>query len=136
MSKITSEHLARAAYIYVRQSTAYQVVNNLESQRRQYGLVERARQLGWDDVQLVDDDLGRSGGGTARPGFEKLLAAICEGGVVLCLSPAGEVLREIAFPTRIPASVMFFGPELDRLFVAVRASNREKAAVWVFRPAS
>ena len=81
MSKITSEHLARAAYIYVRQSTAYQVVNNLESQRRQYGLVDRARELGWDDVQLVDDDLGRSGGGTARPGFEKLLAAICEGSV-------------------------------------------------------
>ena len=66
MSKISSEHLARAAYIYVRQSTAYQVVNNLESQRRQYGLVERARQLDWDDIQLVDDDLGRSGGG--RPG--------------------------------------------------------------------
>src|SRR6202166_492169 len=81
MSKITSEHLARAAFIYVRQSTAYQVVNNLESQRRQYGLVERARQLGWDDVELVDDDLGRSGGGTVRPGFEKLLAAICEGRV-------------------------------------------------------
>ena len=81
MSKITSEHLARAAFVYVRQSTAYQVVNNLESQRRQYGLVERARQLGWDDVQLVDDDLGRSGGGTVRPGFEKLLAAICEGRV-------------------------------------------------------
>jgi excisionase family DNA binding protein len=81
MSKITSEHLARAAFVYVRQSTAYQVVNNLESQRRQYGLVERARQLGWDDVQLIDDDLGRSGGGTARPGFERLLAAICEGRV-------------------------------------------------------
>lgn len=46
-----------------------------------------------------------------------LWTAICEGGVVLCLSPAGEVLREIAFPTRIPASVMFFGPRLDRLFV-------------------
>jgi sugar lactone lactonase YvrE len=46
-----------------------------------------------------------------------LWTAICEGGVVLCLSPNGEVLREIAFPTRIPASVMFFGPELDRLFV-------------------
>jgi len=46
-----------------------------------------------------------------------LWSAICEGGVVLCISPAGEVLREIAFPTRIPASVMFFGPELDRLFV-------------------
>jgi len=46
-----------------------------------------------------------------------LWSAICEGGVVLCLSPQGEVLREIAFPTRIPASVMFFGPDLDRLFV-------------------
>ncbi len=81
MSKIMPEHLARAAFVYVRQSTAYQVVNNLESQRRQYGLVERARQLGWDDVQVVDDDLGKSGGGTTRPGFEKLLAAICEGRV-------------------------------------------------------
>jgi DNA invertase Pin-like site-specific DNA recombinase len=81
MNKITGEHLARSAFVYVRQSTAYQVVNNLESQRRQYGLVERARHLGWDDVQLVDDDLGRSGGGTVRPGFEKLLAAICEGRV-------------------------------------------------------
>ena len=46
-----------------------------------------------------------------------LWTAICEGGVVLCVSPAGGVLREIAFPTRIPASVMFFGPNLDRLFV-------------------
>jgi sugar lactone lactonase YvrE len=46
-----------------------------------------------------------------------LWTAICEGGVILCLGPAGEVLREIAFPTRIPASVMFFGPDLDRLFV-------------------
>jgi L-arabinonolactonase len=43
--------------------------------------------------------------------------AICRGGVVLCLSPAGEVLREVAFPTNIPASVMFFGRKLDRLFV-------------------
>ena len=43
MSKITSEHLARATFVYVRQSSAYQVVNNLESQRRQYGLLDRAR---------------------------------------------------------------------------------------------
>jgi L-arabinonolactonase len=46
-----------------------------------------------------------------------LWVAICEGGVVLCLSPAGEVMREIAMPTRLPASCMFFGPKLDRLFV-------------------
>ena len=81
MKKIMAEHLARSAFVYVRQSTAYQVVNNLESQRRQCGLVERARQLGWNDVQVVDDDLGKSGGGTTRPGFETLLAAICEGRV-------------------------------------------------------
>ena len=86
MSKITPEHLARSAIVYVRQSTAYQVTNNLESQRRQYGLVDRGRQLGWSDVQVIDDDLGRSGGGAARPGFEKLLAAICEGRVGAVLS--------------------------------------------------
>jgi len=81
MSKIAPDHLARAAVVYVRQSTAYQVINNLESQRRQYALVERARSLGWEDVQLIDDDLGKSAGGTIRPGFQKLLAAICEGRV-------------------------------------------------------
>jgi len=81
MSKITAEHLARSAIVYIRQSTSYQVANNLESQRRQYALVERARLLGWSDVQVIDDDLGRSGSGIARPGFEKLLAAICEGRV-------------------------------------------------------
>ena len=81
MTKILPEHLSRSAIVYVRQSSVYQGVNNLESQRRQYGLVDRARQLGWSDVEIVDDDLGRSGAGTARPGFEKLLAAICEGRV-------------------------------------------------------
>jgi excisionase family DNA binding protein len=81
MSKITPEHLTRQAILYIRQSTPDQVAHNLESQRRQYGLSDRARQLGWSDVVVIDDDLGRSGGGVARPGFEKLLAAICEGRV-------------------------------------------------------
>jgi excisionase family DNA binding protein len=81
MTKITPEHLARQAIVYIRQSTADQVANNLESQRRQYNLPERAQHLGWSDVAVIDDDLGRSGGGIARPGFEKLLAAICEGRV-------------------------------------------------------
>jgi DNA invertase Pin-like site-specific DNA recombinase len=78
MTTITADHLTRSAIVYIRQSTAYQVTNNVESGRRQYGLVERARQLGWNDVQVIDDDLGRSGGGITRPGFEKLLAAICK----------------------------------------------------------
>src|SRR3984957_14879978 len=81
MSKITSEHLSRQAVVYIRQSTADQVANNLESKRRQYGLADRAQQLGWNDVAIIDDDLGRSGGGVARPGFEKLLAALCDGRV-------------------------------------------------------
>ena len=78
-SKITTEHLARGAFVYVRQSTADQLLHNKESQRRQYGLADHAKQLGWAAVEVIDDDLGRSGGGIARPGFERLLAAICEG---------------------------------------------------------
>jgi DNA invertase Pin-like site-specific DNA recombinase len=87
MAKITTEHLSRSAYIYIRQSTADQLMRNHESRRRQYGLAERAKQLGWTAVEVIDDDLGRSGGGIARPGFERLLAAICEGrvGAVLAI---------------------------------------------------
>jgi DNA invertase Pin-like site-specific DNA recombinase len=79
MTKITPEHLARTAFVYVRQSTADQLLHNHESRQRQYGLQDRARQLGWHDVTVIDDDLGRSGSGVGRPGFERLLAAICEG---------------------------------------------------------
>ena len=87
MTKITAEHLARAAFVYIRQSTPGQLVHNHESRRWQYGLADRARQLGWSRVELIDDDLGRSGGGISRPGFERLLAAICEGqaGAVLAI---------------------------------------------------
>jgi DNA invertase Pin-like site-specific DNA recombinase len=81
MTKITADHLARGAFVYIRQSTADQLVHNQESRRRQYGLADRAKQLGWTSVEVVDDDLGRSGGGVNRPGFERLLAAICEGRV-------------------------------------------------------
>src|SRR6516225_5454912 len=85
--KITPEHLARGAFVYIRQSTTDQLANNHESRRRQYDLAERARALGWADVTIIDDDLGRSGSGVSRPGFERLLAAICEGrvGAVLAI---------------------------------------------------
>ena len=86
MSRIAAEHVALEAIVYVRQSTVDQVINNGESRRRQYGLVERARQLGWAKVSVIDDDLGRSGSGVSRPGFEKLLAAICEGRVGVVIS--------------------------------------------------
>jgi len=79
MTKICPEHLARAAFVYVRQSSPGQLLHHHESRHRQYGLADRARQLGWQDVVVIDDDLGKSGSGISRPGFERLLAAICEG---------------------------------------------------------
>jgi excisionase family DNA binding protein len=87
MTKIAPEHLKGNAVVYIRQSSPYQVVNNLESKRLQYALVERGRQLGWTDVQVIDDDLGRSStSGAARPGFEKLLEQVCKGNVGAVLS--------------------------------------------------
>lgn len=85
--KISADHLARRAYVYIRQSTPDQVKNNLESKRLQYSLAERARALGWQDIEIVDDDLGISGGGIHRPGFERLLRALCDGqvGAVFCI---------------------------------------------------
>ena len=59
-SKITADHLARAAIVYVRQSTAAQVVGNLESQRRQYDLAGAARATGFTSVKVIDDDLRSS----------------------------------------------------------------------------
>jgi len=81
MTKITPDHLSRGATVYIRQSTPGQVANNLESKRRQYGLADRARQLGWQDVTVIDDDQGHSGSGTARVGFERLLVAVTAGQV-------------------------------------------------------
>ena len=78
----------RRALIYVRQSTGAQVRDNLESQRRQYALADLARTYGFSDVVTIDDDLGRSASGlVARPGFEALVAQLCQGavGAVFCL---------------------------------------------------
>lgn len=79
--------LRRKAVVYVRQSTQTQVQTNLESQRRQYDLVEEARRRGFARIEVIDDDLGRSASGmVARPGFDRLVAWLCAGevGAVLC----------------------------------------------------
>lgn len=86
--KLRETHLARKAVVYVRQSTSAQVQGNLESQRRQYALEHRARELGFSDVQIIDEDLGRSASGTqVRPGFEKLVTEVLGGliGAVFCI---------------------------------------------------
>jgi DNA invertase Pin-like site-specific DNA recombinase len=100
--KITSAHLERAAYVYVRQSSMHQVRHHHESRRRQYGLAEHARELGFRDVVVVDEDLGRSGSGAdERPGFGRLVAAVCDGrvGAVLALEAS-----RLSLPWRPPES--------------------------------
>ena len=62
-NKVSAEHFARAAYLYVRQSSSYQVEHHLESKRRQYDLAKWATELGWSQAQIVvvDEDQGKSG---------------------------------------------------------------------------
>src|SRR5256714_15160330 len=80
--KIRPQHLARKAILYIRQSSPYQVIHNLESQKLQYAMEERLRQLGWREIEIVDEDLGRSAAGTvARAGFERMVAEVCLGNV-------------------------------------------------------
>lgn len=89
-SKVTADHLRRDAYLYVRQSTLYQVANNTESARRQYDLRGRAVALGWpaEKVIVIDIDQGQSGASAAdREGFQRLIADVSLGraGIVLGL---------------------------------------------------
>jgi DNA invertase Pin-like site-specific DNA recombinase len=80
--KIRVQHLERKAILYVRQSSPYQVVHNLESQKLQYAMETRLRQLGWREVDVVDEDLGRSAAGSVtRAGFERMVAEVCLGKV-------------------------------------------------------
>src|SRR6476469_5733612 len=82
VDKIGSQHRARKAVLYVRQSTAHQVQHNRESGNLQYAMRERLVQLGWSEVEVIDEDLGRSAaGGVARAGFERMVAEVCLGEV-------------------------------------------------------
>jgi DNA invertase Pin-like site-specific DNA recombinase len=86
--KLTPERLLKKAIVYVRQSKPSQLIQNQESQRLQYGLVDRAHALGFQNVIVIDEDLGRTGSGLVeRPGFQRLLAEVCSGEVsaVFCL---------------------------------------------------
>lgn len=92
-SKITDEHRVKLAYVYVRQSTVWQVEHNTESTVRQYELKDRAVALGWPatNIKVIDQDLGKSGARSdGRQGFQQLLADISLGqaGIVLSLEAA------------------------------------------------
>ena len=89
-SKVSADHLRRDAYLYVRQSSLHQVINNTESSRRQYDLRGHAIALGWplERVIVIDIDQGLSGASAAdREGFQRLVADVSLGkaGIVLGL---------------------------------------------------
>src|SRR5262249_51817233 len=89
LSKVTTTHLAKLAYVYIRQSSLAQVIHHRESTDIQYHLVERATQLGWpsDRVEVIDEDLGKSGASAEhRSGFQFLMSEIGLGRVGLVLS--------------------------------------------------
>ncbi len=80
--EIRPQHLERKAVLYIRQSSPGQVVQNRESRRLQYAMADRLRELGWDEVEVIDEDLGRSAAGlTPRSGFERMVAEVCLGQV-------------------------------------------------------
>src|SRR5450631_776809 len=80
--KIRPHHLERKAILYVRQSSAHQVLHNRESSALQYAMRDRLTALGWSRIETVDDDLGRSAaGGVARAGFDRMVAEVCLGQV-------------------------------------------------------
>jgi DNA invertase Pin-like site-specific DNA recombinase len=80
--KIGPQHRARKAVLYVRQSSAHQVQHNRESQGLQYAMRDRLAQLGWSQIEIIDEDLGCSAAGrTPRAGFERMVAEVCLGKV-------------------------------------------------------
>src|SRR5213082_3082965 len=80
--KVRSHHLERKALLYVPQSSAHQVLHNRESSALQYGMRDRLTALGWSEIEVIDDDLGRSAaGGVQRAGFERMVAQVCLGKV-------------------------------------------------------
>jgi DNA invertase Pin-like site-specific DNA recombinase len=90
--KITPRHLERKALIYVRQSSPQQVTHNLESKRLQYAMRARISELGWRQIEVIDEDLGRTANGTVeRTGFDRMVAEVCLGQVGAVA--AGEVSR-------------------------------------------
>ena len=83
---LTAAQLRRKACVYVRQSSDFQVRHHVERQRLQYALADHARQLGFRDVEVIDEDQGTSGDGVLRTGFDRLVSAVCRGEVGLVLS--------------------------------------------------
>lgn len=92
--KIRPHHLDRRAILYVRQSSSHQVLHNRESRALQYAMRERLVVLGWSEIEIIDDDLGRSAAGSVmRAGFERMVAEACLGKVGAVAARGGLAFR-------------------------------------------
>jgi hypothetical protein len=87
--RLRPRHLERKALLYVRQSSAHQVLHNRESSALQYAMRDRLTALGWSEIEVIDEDLGRSAAGSVqRAGFEPMVAEVCLGKVGARCRPA------------------------------------------------
>ena len=115
--KVTQKHLELDAYLYIRQSTPRQVVENTESTQRQYALRDRAVSLGWplERIHVLDCDLGKSGSQSAgRDGFQKLVSEVA-------LGKAGLVMELIS---RLARKQHRLAPAARVVFAGKRADSR------------
>ena len=131
--KIRGHHLDRRAILYVRQSSSRQVVHNRESRALQYAMRERLTALGWSEIEIIDDDLGRSAAGSVtRAGFERMVAEVCLGKVGAVAAAGGLALcsqqpRLAAADRDVPGCRHRAGRPGDDLFTA---SRRRSVAGW------
>ena len=125
--KVRPHHLERKALLYVRQSSAHQVLHNRESSALQYAMRDRLTALGWSEIEVIDDDLGRSAaGGVQRAGFERMVAEVCLGKVgAVC---AREVLR-FARNSRDWQQLIEMCRVVDTVLVDQRRSMRRDTAM-------
>lgn len=132
--------MARKAILYIRQSSPYQVIHNQESQKLQYAMEEHLHQLGWREIEVVDEDFGRSAAGVVtRAGFERIIAEVCLGKVgavaarevsrFACNNREWQQLVEVCrmVDTVLIDQEMVYAPRLsnDRLLLGLKGSLNE-----------
>src|SRR5277367_5658109 len=138
--KVRPRHLERKALLYVRQSSAHQVLHNRESSALQYAMRDRLKALGWSEIEVIDDDLGRSAAGAVeRAGFERMVAEVCLGKVgAVCAREVSRFARnsrdwqQLIEMSRVVDTVLIdqetvYAPRQgnDRLFLGLKGSLNE-----------